>query len=30
MSRLARVNEPLDLAEALERFDAAFEGRFAP
>ncbi len=29
MSRLARVHEPLDIGEALERFDAAFEGRFA-
>jgi beta-N-acetylhexosaminidase len=29
MARLVRVPEPLDIVEALERFDAAFEGRFA-
>ncbi|MFA7264489.1 MAG: beta-N-acetylhexosaminidase [Caulobacter sp.] len=29
LARLARSPEPLDLAEALARFDAAFGGRFA-
>jgi beta-N-acetylhexosaminidase len=29
MSRLVKVVEPLDVAEARARFDAAFDGRFA-
>ena len=29
LSRLAKSPEPLDLADAIARFDAAFEGRFA-
>jgi beta-N-acetylhexosaminidase len=29
LARLARRPEPLDVADALARFDAAFEGRFA-
>jgi beta-N-acetylhexosaminidase len=29
MGRLVKVPEPLDVAEARARFDAAFNGRFA-
>jgi beta-N-acetylhexosaminidase len=30
LARIARVPEPFDAAEARARFDAAFDGRFAP